>query len=394
MTDFHSVVALCQALVSHNSLSGQEAQAMSVLQQFAAARGFDAIHTDRYGSLIMSLKGNRPGPVILLDGHMDVVPVPDPAAWQYDPFGAEIVNGRIYGRGTTDMKGGLSAMAVAMADIASAHGRDFAGEIHVSAGVHEECFEGVAAREIVAHVKPDLVIVGEPSDLKLKIGQRGRAEIVVETIGKSAHSGTPAAGINAVLKMTALIQEIEAIPQVAHPRLGSSCHVPVDIQSHPYPGVSIVPERCRATYDKRTLPGETRETILADYRQAIDACRARDPEFQATVSLSRGEAACYTGEILGTERLFPAWLFAEHEPFIQQALSALHTVGLKTDPGCYPFCTNGSYFAGEAGIRTIGIGPSPGHLAHIVDEYIEIAELEKAVTAYRAIVEKWLEIPV
>lgn len=106
-------------------------------------------------------------------------------------FAAEIHDGKIYGRGTTDMKGAIAAYTTAAIAFAKDTNKDFAGEIYVDGVVHEECFEGVGSRSISAYVKPDIVVIGEASQCNLKVGQRGRAEIVVETFGKPCHSANP-----------------------------------------------------------------------------------------------------------------------------------------------------------------------------------------------------------
>jgi putative selenium metabolism hydrolase len=191
-------IALCQALIQRKSYSGQEDSVVERMKQSFGELGFDDVIVDEYGNILGRIKGKRPGKVLLLDGHIDTVPVPDESKWTHKPYGGEIDSGRIYGRGTSDMKGAVSAMVAAAAFFAEDTQRDFAGEIYVSGVVHEECFEGIAARKISSRIKPDYVVIGESSELNLKRGQRGRAEIVVETFGKPAHSANPRAGVNAV----------------------------------------------------------------------------------------------------------------------------------------------------------------------------------------------------
>src|SRR5699024_7893233 len=124
------------------------------LQNYFKANGFDDVHVDKYGNTIGVIKGSKPGPKILFDGHMDTVPVTEESEWKYPPFAAEIHDGKLYGRGASDMKGALASMAVAASNFKEKTGGDFAGEIYVAGIVHEECFEGVAAREVSAYAKP------------------------------------------------------------------------------------------------------------------------------------------------------------------------------------------------------------------------------------------------
>ncbi|EGB14561.1 peptidase M20 [Pseudodesulfovibrio mercurii] len=383
-------VALCQELVSLPSLSGEEGDVAKALAATMEANGFHKVTTDRYGNVLGRIKGNKPGPCVLFDGHMDVVPVPDPSAWTQAPFGGDIVDGKIYGRGTSDMKGALSAMVGAAAWFAKETRGKFAGEVCVAGVVHEELFEGIAAREISQAVKPDFVIIGEASELNVKIGQRGRAEIVVETMGVPAHSANPDKGVNAVHLMTDLIREIDKIEAPEQPVLGKGICVLTDIKSTPYPGSSVVPSGCRATYDRRLLVGETPESVLAPINEAIARLAQANPDFKAKAYFAKGYETCYTGVHIQGERFFPGWLFAPETPFVAAALAGLREAGLEPGLSHYSFCTNGSHYAGEAGIRTIGYGPSRENLAHTIDEHVEVDQLHKVTTGYKAIIEALL----
>ncbi len=380
-----AVTELCSKLIQQPSVSGEEGKVVDVLADYMRQNGFDDIHVDRYGSITGTIRGKRPGPGLLFDGHIDTVPVPDPSAWKQKPFGGELVDGRIYGRGASDMKGAVAAMAVAAAKVAKETGKDFAGEILVAGVVHEECFEGIASREISARSKPDIVVIGEASEMNLKIGQRGRAEITVETFGVPAHSASPHKGVNAVLAMMQLARAIEELPLTEHPILGKGVSVLTDIISSPYPGASVVPSHCRATYDRRLLVGETMESVLAPYTEAIARLAKTDPSFKATARYARGREKCHPGGFIEGERFFPGWVFDETEDFIQKALAGLRSVGINPAVSHYSFCTNGSHYAGEKGIRTIGFGPSLETLAHTIDEYIEVSQLYLAVDGYAAI---------
>ncbi|MCI8854743.1 MAG: YgeY family selenium metabolism-linked hydrolase, partial [Lachnospiraceae bacterium] len=268
------VIALCQEMIRQRSYSGQEAGVVEVLSQKMKELGFDDVKVDRYGNIIGCIKGTKPGKKILFDGHIDTVPVTEEKEWEYPPFAAEIHDGKIYGRGTSDMKGAVAAMTCAAACFAKDTKKDFAGEIYVAGVVHEECFEGVAAREISKAVEPDYVVIGEASQLNLKIGQRGRAEIVIETFGKPCHSANPEKGINAVYKMAKVIEAIRTLVPTHHPVLGDGILELTDVKSAPYPGASVVPEYCRATYDRRLLVGETKESVLAPIQELLDRLMA------------------------------------------------------------------------------------------------------------------------
>ena len=373
------LIEFCQQAVRIPSPSGQEREVAQLMKRKMEEYGFDEVLIDRYGSVLGRMRGRRPGKTILLDGHIDNVDVIDADEWTHDPFGGEIDQGRIYGRGTSDMKGSVTA------HFAEDSGRDFAGEICVSCTVHEECFEGVSSREITRLAKPDFVIIGEATSTTVKIGQRGRAEVVVETEGVSCHSSNPDKGVNAVYHMMAVIEEIRRIIPNEHPILGKGILELTDIISSPYPGASVVPALCRATFDRRTLTGENEAVILGQVEEAIARAREKIPGLKARTYLAEGKEVCWTGEAIAAKRYFPAWLIDEDNEYVQKALAGLKKAGIEAPISHFSFCTNGSHFCGEAGIPCIGYGPSLESLAHVRDEYIEIEQLTKACRGFASI---------
>ncbi len=379
------LVQICQDLIRQKSYSGEEAGVVEAIKKNFKLLGYDDCVVDDYGNVIGCIKGNRPGKKILFDGHIDTVPVPDPSKWTQDPFGGEVVDGKLYGRGTSDMKGQTSAMIAAVAYFAEDTKRDFAGELYVAGVVHEEIFEGVAARMISERVQPDYVVIGESSELNLKIGQRGRGEVVIETFGKPAHSANPEKGINAVYKMAKIIEKIQNLEAPVDPVLGKGILVLTDIKSSPYPGASVVPDYCKATFDRRLLVGETKESVLAPIEALLEEARKEDPELSVKASYAKATETCYTGNTIEGERFFPGWLYKESDEFVQAALKGLQSAGINPKITEYSFCTNGSHYAGEKGIRTIGFGPSRENLAHTIDEHIEVEQLFTGCEGYYGI---------
>lgn len=384
------LISLAQSLIQAGTLSGEEKPVADLLEAFYKENNFDEVTIDDYGNVVACIKGKSPGKKLLFDAHMDTVPVSDPSVWTVDPWGGEIKDGKLYGRGSTDMKGSLAAMMCAAVAFAEETDRNFAGEIYIAGVVHEELFEGVASREISKMVKPDYVVIGEASDLNLKIGQRGRAEIVVETFGKPAHSANPEKGLNAVYKMANVINAIKTLIPNEHPVLGKGILELTDIKSSPYPGASVVPEHCRCTYDRRLLVGETKESVLAPLQQLLDHLMKKDPELNAKVSYALGEETCYTGAQIKGERFFPGWLFDKEEDFVQTVYKQLKSDGFNPEITKYNFCTNASHYAGEAGIKTFGMGPSNESLAHVVDEYVELSQLEGVFGSFKSIMKALL----
>ncbi|HSF83015.1 MAG TPA: YgeY family selenium metabolism-linked hydrolase [Anaerolineales bacterium] len=375
----NKLIDLTQKLVQLSSEPGQERQVSELLLREMPELGFDHIWTDQNGTAVGIIEGNQPGPTLLLDGHIDTVGIAPGLPWEHPPFAGKIEGGRLYGRGATDMKGPLAAMILAAASVDRSLIR---GKIVVSASVMEEVLEGAALQAVIESTKPDLVVIGEPSNLRLVHGGRGRAEIRLEAIGRPSHSSAPQLGINAVQAILPAIQKIDALELATHPIVGHAIIALTDIISEPYPGHSVIPSRCRATYDRRLIPGESRQAVLEPLK---DLPTLQGAVVEATIAI--GEYRAFTGNVLKREKWFPAWLLEQTHPFVQAAAQGLQQAGLSVIYGTYNFCTNAAYSIGLAGIPTIGFGPSPEGLAHIVDEYIEIDQLVKAAHGYKGIIE-------
>lgn len=386
------VVRLAQNLIGSRSYSGEEKETADRLKTYMEQSGvYDDVSIDAYGNVIGHIKGAKPGPKLLFDGHIDTVPVGNEQDWKHAPFAAEISDGKLYGRGAADMKGAVAAFTVAAELFARECEKKFAGDIYIAGVVHEECFEGVAARSISASVAPDYVVIGEASELNLKVGQRGRAEIVVETYGVPAHSANPEKGVNAVYKMCEAIQAIQEIIPPEQDTLGKGILELTDVKSSPYPGASVVPEYCRATYDRRLLVGETKESVLQPIIDKLEKLKETDPQFAYRVSYATGKELCYTGNEITGERFFPGWLFAEEEGYIRDIRAELNERGFFPQITTYNFCTNGSHYAGEAGIKAIGMGPACESLAHTIDEYVEVSDLTAVSECYVGIMKALLK---
>jgi putative selenium metabolism hydrolase len=252
----------------------------------------------------------------------------------------------------------------------------------VSASVEEERIEGVALALICERLEPDYVVIGEASNLELVRAGRGRAEFVLRTAGSPAHASTPERGVHAVLKMMAVTREIEALPRLESPFVGTGVMCLTDIISEPYPAHSVVPSGCRATFERRLLPGETEQGVMDLLAGACREAEASDTR----IELSRARLETYTGYSIDTAKWLAPWELPAEHPLVERSLAALREVELEPQLASYAFCTNASYSAGEAGIPTIGFGPGREELAHIVDEYVEVDHLTAAVRGYRAII--------
>lgn len=373
------VLDIVQSLVRVKSYSGDEGAVIEIVTGWMNQLGYEDIRLDACGNVVGKLSSGKPGPVVLYDAHVDTVPALDESEWTYPPFGGEITDDRIWGRGSTDMKGPLAAALVGLA--AAKIDGTLRGTVFLSASVGEEHIEGVALEPVVKHYSPDLVVICEPTANKLATAQRGRAEIEVLVHGKSAHASNPDVGVNAFRNMSRLVVELDKLEPPTDAQLGAGILEPTAVISSPYPNVSVVPFLCSARYDRRLLVGEGADEVLAPVQAVIDRMSAEDPQFKAMANILPGKFTCYTGHVLEQETLAPAWRMETDHHFVQAAQGALHDVELSH----YSFCTNGSYSLGRAGIPTLGYGPGYEYHAHIVDEYLELAQLFGALEGYYAL---------
>jgi len=387
--DEAGLLGLCQRMIRLQSYTGDEGRLAEELKKTMLELGYDRVWIDAFGNVVGEIRGAQAGPSILFDGHIDTVDVTDAEDWTWPPFEGALHEVRIYGRGASDMKCALAAMIHGVAPLAACR-EELAGSVYVSGTVCEETFEGLGLSKVVDAIQPDFVVIGEASALNLKRGQRGRAEIVVTTTGKAAHSSNPEVGKNAVYMMLELVGRIRRLPVSKDEFLGEGILELTDIVSSPYPGASVVPSKCRVTFDRRLLVGETEEAVLAPLRQCVQELQAEDPAFAAEIQIASASQTCHTGEIMGGKRFFPAWVLPEEHPRVTGALHALRQTGLQPAVTKYSFCTNGSYSAGIAGIPTIGFGPGAEDGAHIRDENIEISQVNRAAAGYQAIAAQFL----
>jgi len=373
------LIDFARALVQRPSLSCQEREVANRVEEEMKALAFDEVELDEYGSVIGVIHGAEPGPTLLFDAHTDTVDVTGGVAWERDPFSGEVADGFLYGRGSADMKGALAAMIHAAAGVDRSRTK---GRVVVSASPMEEVLEGVALEAVMRSFPPDFVVIGEATDLNLARGGRGRAEIHLETIGVPTHSSAPHLGRNAVLDMMKVIAGAEGIELADDPLMGPAILALTEISSAPFPANSVIPSICRATYDRRLIPGETEEDVLEPFHSLS---RVHELNLHAIVGL--GEYVTFTGSPLSQKKFFPAWVFPEDDWFVVQALRGLTGKGLSPDVGAYRFCTNAAYSAGVAGVPTVGFGPAKETDAHLVDERLRLEDLKAAAMGYSGIIE-------
>lgn len=355
-------------------MSCDEGGVAEIVRAAMHALDYDEVHTDAMGNVV-GLIGPKDAPVrLLFDGHMDVVPATGP--WQRQPFSGDVADGRVHGRGSTDMKGPLAAAVCGVAQ--AARRRPLGCRVAVSASVMEEVIEGAALGAVLDTHAPEMVVICEPSDLKVMTAQRGCVEVLVHVRGIPAHAAFPDRGVNAIELAARATNALSELEMPTDPVLGQMCLVPTDIVSTPYPSISALPSRVTLRYDRRTGTGETSAQAVSRIAEVLAGI---DPD-AFSVEISQSQYETYTGLSLEFARDLPAWHTPENADLVVAAQNCLKRQGLPTTPGIYEFCTNGSEAAGRRGLPTIGLGPGLEQDAHIVDEAIAIGALHQAESLY------------
>jgi putative selenium metabolism hydrolase len=366
-------------LVQTPSFSTQEGAVAERIIAEMERLDFRNVRTDRVGNVV-GWVGPGHAPLLMLNGHMDTVLVSNPEAWSRAPFGAEIEDGVLYGVGACDMKGGLAAMIYG-AKLLRDSGLDLKGDVVVACVVQEEPCEVLGSQVLIEEegIRPDWVVLGEPSGLDISRGQRGRLEMHLTTYGRSAHAASPNLGENAIYTAARLVFGLELLgEQLGNDDfLGPGTLAVTDIASRAS-SRNAVPDRCELIIDRRLTLGENETMALSEVQRVI----AREG-VHAEVEVMDYHATSYTGYVCHARQVYPPWVMAEDHPLIQTAVRAVRAQ-LKRRPqvGCWDFSTEGVYTAGVAGIPTVGFGPGDPRRAHTVDEHVSLTDVYAAAEVY------------
>jgi len=367
--DRGDLIAFLQDLVRIPSPSTQEKAMAERLAEEMRRVGFPQVKRDRIGNVIGRL-GDDTGRRLIYNGHMDTVGVGDPASWSRDPYGAQIESGVLYGRGACDMKGSLAAIVYGAKALIDADVQ-LAGELCVVGVVQEEPCEGLAMQVLVEEegIRPAFVVLGEPTNLQISRGQRGRVEMKVAVRGRSCHASTPEHGRNAIYDAARLIFGVELLaPQLASdPFLGQGSIAVTQIESSAA-SRNAIPDTCSFYIDRRLTLGETEARALA--------------EIQGIIAREGVEARVNVTEYRAKE-FYPPWALDQDHPLVQATTRAIReTLGYRPRIGQWAFSTDGVYTMGRANIPTVGFGPGEERFAHTVDDQIRLADVVAAARVY------------
>lgn len=370
-------------LVSIPAFSTKEKDVVEYILKEMQAAGFDEAFIDPLGNVIGRIGNGEKA--LAFDAHIDTVYPGDPALWDFDPFDGHVRDGKVWGRGSVDQKGGMASM-LAAARIIKDLGLNEKFSVYFTGTVMEEDCDGLCWQYIINEdkIRPELVVITEPTNLNIYRGHRGRMEMQVHVKGLSCHGSAPERGVNAIYKISRIALEIEKL----HERLrddpflgkGSVCVTEVYFTG---PSQCAVPDSARIHLDRRLTWGETRESAVAEVREACQLAGEEDAEIEI---LTYKEAA-FTGLVYPTEKYFPTWVTPPDSPWLQAAQEAYgKTLNRAPKVDKWTFSTNGVAIAGMHKIPCIGLGPGNEIYAHAPNEATPVAHLTEAAAFYAALV--------
>lgn len=372
------VVRFLRDLIAIKSLSSQEEKVVSRIKQEMEACGYDEITIDPMGNILGRIGKGRH--IIALDAHVDTVDVGNPANWTIDPFKGAEKDGVIYGRGACDMKGALASIVYGGKIIKELCLEDDY-TLYVVGSVQEEDCDGLCWQYIINEdkLRPQIVVIAEPTNLGIYRGHRGRMEIQVRTKGISCHGSAPERGVNAIYKMAPIIQDIEKLNErlTGEPFLGKGTVTISEIRSTS-PSLCAVADLSTIHLDRRLAATDTLMSAVQEIQELPSVKQA-----QAEVVVLDYAVPSWKGLTYPTKKFYPTWLLPEHHPALESGVTSFEKLfAQKPVVNRWQFSTNGVAVMGMHGIPCIGFGPGNEVYAHMATEQIAIEQLVKAMAWY------------
>lgn len=327
-------------------------------------------------NVVGRIKGTGKREALLLNGHLDTVP-PGDVKWEHGPFSGDIVDGKIYGRGSADMKGGLAGM-LAAAKVIKESGIELEGDLIIAGTAGEETdsvgafdylnkggLEGVGA-----------IVIGEPSSCGINVAEKGAFWVEITTFGKTAHGAFPHRGVNAISDMNILLGELlnykykyEENELLGYPTMNiSTIHGGVK--------TNVVPDKCSITVDMRTVPGMSHDDIIKDFKEIIKKIKDKIPTFNASIEIQNNRPAVET---------------ATDHPFVKMTQEVIkENFNKYEEPKGVNFYTDAAVFLPPTNLPAVFYGPGDADMAHQPNEHISIDSLVESAKFYIAIIKKYL----
>lgn len=384
MTGLEPCLEFLRSILRTPGMPGEEGEVARLVATEMERLGYDEVRTDEAGNVIGTIRGRGEAPAVMFNTHLDHVDAGDESAWLHPPFGAELADGRLWGRGAVDIKGPLAAQVHGVARLL-ADDEPPPGDVYVSAVVQEE-IGGLGARHLVERLKPPLVVVGEPSSNELRRGHRGRVEFRLHARGRSAHASAPARGVNPLAVVARFLLALEELEMPEDPELGPATVAPTLFRTDQR-SRNVIPGETWLTLDWRNVPGERAEEIRSRLQELADGSRIEGATAEIEIPVHRRRS--YTGLEADVPDENPPYSLPADHPALELAATVLEpALGRRPPTGTWTFATDGGHFA-RAGLTVIGFGPGEEALAHTVRESIAVSEIEEALAGNAALAREW-----
>lgn len=373
-----SCIRLLQQIIAIPSPSAKETEVGVLIAEKMREFGFDAVKLDELNDVTGTIKGQGGGRSLLLNGHIDHVPVGD----MIDPYSGKLMDGEsfgvdgevVYGRAACDMKGAVAAMMLAGKMIKDL-GVKLKGDFKVAAVAQEETGgAGTMSTITDSQFLADVVLIGEATNMNLALGHRGSMKVSVVVKGKACHASAPERGINALYKAMAMIDVIreELVPRLPdHPLYGRVTLAVTQIEVNPK-AFNVVPEECIFHLDCRNHPLFTAEMLYGELKNIVKELKARDPEFEAVVLPT---------SLINEKRFSGFYTDPERYPVVKEASKAITEVYGVPETMIWAFATDGRIYS-RLGIPVIGFGPGEEKYAHTQEEHVRVQDYLDTVRVY------------
>ena len=383
------IVGFAAQLIRTPSPSGQEGAIANLVAERMRSLGYDDVFLDEVGNVVGVIRGTGKGRDILFCSHLDTAEPGDLELWEEPPFSGTEEGDALLGLGASTSKGSLAAQVHAASLLKE---ENLAGNLIVAGIVMSERSEGFGISHLFdrtlpsRQLKPSLVVMGDPTGLDLFLGQRGRMEIEVMTIGRTSHASVPWLGVNAVYKMTSVVEGLHELATTlpSHPFLEKSTLALTELSCTPA-RPSTIPDRCVALLDRRYLPTESLDTILMQVQSLLNKASVKDPEFKGEARIRSVKESAYTGLVKEVPKVLAPFMTSEAHPLVSMVVEALEAQGDSPQFDKWYYSTEAGYPAGILGIPTIGYAPGEEKYAHTPYDRVKIVNLLQAAAGYAAI---------
>jgi putative selenium metabolism hydrolase len=373
--------AFAQELVRIKSVSGNEEKIVRFVAAKMEALGYDEVVIDGFGNVVGRVGSGEKA--IMFDSHVDTVEVKDAELWEVPPFGGEIIDGWLWGRGSVDMKSGAAASIYAAA-IAKNQGMLDGKRVYVSCTVFEEDCDGENLKHMFKELqfKPDFFVTCEPSGNLITTGHKGKAQVIIKTQGVSAHGSAPEKGVNAIYEMAEIIQRVEKTNLELMVKGTPKRTLVMSRISSTSASLNAVPSECEVYLDRRIVVGETEENIKDEMDKIIKGKNA-------TWEIGTLHRKTWTGMDVTYEPFHLPWEIALDHKLSKAFIDSYKEV-FGEEPKKYDFWdfSTNAVTTVSMGIPTIGFGPGEYKLAHMIDERCKVSQIVDACSIYTDVINR------